>query len=143
MTQDTHDNNDSIKIEAHRVPEHSRIGTLPKYFGLKLVDMEHLVYHFMRKFVSDYNGAFWEFYELSNGGFYMAPSTELVKFSVHSNGFEGTMSADAAGITVCLFTYSYLSFQQPENDVFSRHFHQLRDFALNHAEASLIFAAID
>jgi len=82
-------------------------------------------------------------YELSNGGFYMAPSCDPVEFSVHSNGFEGSLSADAAGITVCLFTFSHLSFQQPSDDVFSRHFYALREFALDHKQAGLIFAAID
>jgi len=82
-------------------------------------------------------------FELSNGGFYMAPSCDPVEFSVHSNGFEGSLSADAAGITVCLFTFSHLSFQQPSDDVFSRHFYALREFALNHKEAASIFAAID
>jgi hypothetical protein len=61
----------------------------------------------------------------------------------HSNGFEGSLSADAAGITVCLFTFSHLSFQQPSEDVFSRHFYALREFALDHKEAGSIFAAID
>jgi hypothetical protein len=73
----------------------------------------------------------------------MAPNSGPVKFSVHSNGFEGTLSADAAGITVCLFTFSHLSFQQPTHDVFSRHFYALREFAIEHKEAGLIFAAID
>ena len=73
----------------------------------------------------------------------MAPSCDPVEFSVHSNGFEGSLSADAAGITVCLFTFSHLSFQQPSDDVFSRHFYALREFALNHKEAASIFAAID
>jgi hypothetical protein len=59
------------------------------------------------------------------------------------NPAEGTLSADAAGITVCLFTFSHLSFQQPAEDVFSRHFYALREFALDHKEAGLIFAAID
>jgi len=58
-------------------------------------------------------------------------------------GFEGTLSADAAGITVCLFTFSHLSFQQPSEDVFSRHFYALREFALDHKEVGSIFAAID
>jgi hypothetical protein len=82
-------------------------------------------------------------YELSNGGFYMAPSCNPVKFSVHTNGFEGTLSADGAGITACLFTFSHLSFQRPAEDVFRRHFYALREFALDHQEAGLIFAAID
>jgi Antirestriction protein len=44
---------------------------------------------------------------------------------------------------VCLFSFSHLSFQKPAEDVFSRHFYHLRAFALDHPEASLIFAAID
>jgi hypothetical protein len=143
MTHTTHANNGTIKIEAYRVSAHARIGTLPRHFGPRMMILEDRVYHFMREFVTEYKGAYWEFYELSNGGFYMAPVCEPVKFSVHSNGFEDTMSADAAGITVCLFALSHLSFQLPEQDNLSRHFHKLRDFALNHAEAGLILAAID
>ena len=53
------------------------------------------------------------------------------------------MTADAAGITVCLFAFSHLSFEYLQTEVFARHFHWLRDFALGHAEARQIFAAID
>jgi hypothetical protein len=52
------------------------------------------------------------------------------------------MSADAAGITACLFALSHLSFQIQHESIAS-HFHTLRDFALDHAEASAILAAID
>jgi Antirestriction protein len=52
------------------------------------------------------------------------------------------MYADAAGITVCLFAFSLLSFER-QGEVYSRHFHWLRDFALGHVEAAEIFAAID
>jgi hypothetical protein len=143
MTHTNHADNGTTKVEAYKVSAHARISTLPRHFGSRMVTVEDRVYHFMREFVAEYKGGFWEFYELSNGGFYMAPVSEPVKFSVHGNGFEGTMSADAAGITVCLFTFSHLSFQLPEQDVLSRHFHKLRDFALDHAEAGLILAAID
>ena len=58
----------------------------------------------------DYGGGYWLFYTLDNGGFYMAPDSDG-KFQVISpNGWEGFMSADAFGITVCLFAYSNLSF---------------------------------
>jgi hypothetical protein len=60
-----------------------------------------------------------------------------------SKGYKGQMSADAAGIMVCLFTFSLLSFEYPREAVFSRHFFWLRDFALGHPEATQIFAAID
>jgi hypothetical protein len=143
MTQTTHEQEGARKVEAYLVLEDARIGTLPKHFGARMMTVEHMVYNFMREFVAEYKGAFWDFYELSNGGFYMAPSSDPVKLSVHTNGFEGTLSADAAGITVCLFTFSHLSFQQPSKDVFSRHFYALREFALDHKEAGSIFAAID
>ena len=143
MTQTTHEQDGPRKVEAYLVLEDARIGTLPKHFGARMMTVEHTVYNFMREFVAEYKGGFWDFYELSNGGFYMAPSSDPVQFSVHTNGFEGTLSADAAGITVCLFTFSHLSFQQPSQDVLSRHFYALREFALDHKEAGLIFAAID
>lgn len=143
MTQTTHEQDGTTKIEACLVLEDARIGTLPRHFGARMMTVEHTVYHFMREFVAEYKGAFWDFYELGNGGFYMAPKSDPVKFSVHTNGFEGTLSADAAGITVCLFTFSHLSFQHPSQDVFSDHFYALREFALNHREAGLILAATD
>jgi hypothetical protein len=74
----------------------------------------------------------------------MAPEHEgSFRFAVDSNGYQGEMSADAAGITVCLFAYSHLSFRYADDDLFGAHFHNLREFAIHHAEASEIFAAID
>ncbi len=143
MTQTTQQQDGTPKIEACLVLEDARTGTLPRHFGARMMTVEHTVYHFMREFVAEYKGAFWDFYELGNGGFYMAPKSGPVKFRVPTNGFEGTLSADAAGITVCLFTFSHLSFQHPSQDVFSGHFYALREFALNHGEAGLILAAID
>ena len=49
------------------------------------------------------------------------------------------MSADAAGITVCLFALSHLSFEYT-TDIFSRHYHWLLEYAKDHAEARAIFA---
>ena len=130
------------KIEAYRVSDHARIGTLPRHFGPHMVTVEQKIYDLMGQFVAEYDGGFWEFYELSNGGFYMAAQMPAVHFSVESNGYEGRISADAAGIAVCLFTFSHLAFEH-NAEVFGRHFHWLREFALGHAEASQIFAAID
>ena len=73
----------------------------------------------------------------------MVPDGGPFRFSVDTNDYEGVMSADAAGITVCLFACSHLSFRYSEDDVFGDHFHLLREFAAQHAEASAIFAAID
>lgn len=133
----------SQKIEAYRVSEHARIGTLPRHFGRHMMTVEGRIYDLLREFSTDYTGGYWHFYELSNGGFYMAPELEKLRLSVAGNGFEGQMSGDAAGIAVCLFAFSHLSFGYREAEVFARHFHRLRDFALGHAESGQIFAAID
>ena len=76
-------------------------------------------------------------------GFYMAPECGTAfQICVDGNGFADTMSVDAAGITACLFALSHLSFQI-RNASIANHYHQLRDFALEHAEAGKILAAID
>jgi hypothetical protein len=137
------ENNRTNRVETYHVPADARVDILSRHFGSKMLMVEHTVFHFMRKFVSEYDGGLWEFYELSNGGFYMAPTSMPVEFRVQSNEFEGIVSADAAGVIVCLFAFSHLSLQRPADDLFGRNFHALREFALNHAEATLILAAID
>ena len=135
--------NACTRIEAYRVNEHARIGTLPRHFGRHMLIVENRIYSFLRQFSTDYTGGYWNFYELSNGGFYMAPELETVRLVIASNGYEDQMSGDAAGITVCLFAFSHLSFEYPQLETFARHFHRLRDFAADHAEAQKIFGAID
>jgi hypothetical protein len=134
--------NTCTRIEASKVGQPARIGTLPRHFGRYMMTVENRINDFMRQF-SDYTGGYWDFYELSNGGFYMAPQLETTRLVIASNGFEDEMSGDAAGITVCLFTFSHLSFEHPHNEVFARHFHRLREFAISHSEAQKIFGAID
>ena len=129
-------------VEAYPVPENARMGTLPRHFGVHMLTVEGRIYDFLSQFCSAYDGGVWRFFELSNGGFYMCPPEGTYELRVDGNGFKGRMSADAAGITVCLFTFSHMSFGYA-TDIFSRHFYQLRDFAQDHPEAALIFAAID
>jgi len=133
----------SQKIEAREVPNDERMQMLPKHFGRDMLTVEYAIYAFMRKLAREYTGGYWSFFELSNGGFYIAPECQnIFQICVETNGFEGTMSADAAGITACLFALSHLSFQI-RNESIANHYHQLRDFALEHAEAGKILAAID
>lgn len=133
----------SPKIQAREVGNDERMQMLPRHFGRDMLTVEYAVYAFMRKLTDQYRGGYWTFFELSNGGFYIAPDCESTfQINVDTNGFQGSMSADAAGITACLFALSHLSFQI-ENESIARHYHQLRDFALEHAEAGAILAAID
>jgi hypothetical protein len=140
----SHDESDGTSpITARLIAEDARFDALPRYFGSHMLRLEDAVFDFMRQFATGYVGGYWDMVELTNGGFYLRTGSEPVAFHVPSNGFEGAMSADVAGITVCLFAYSHLSFQFPAEARFSRHFYLLRAYALQQPEASQIFAAID
>lgn len=108
---------------------------------------ESLVYAWLRRLSEDYNGGFWNYYELSNGGFYLAPElTGRLCLEVDGNGYSGELSADAAGIVATLFTLGQLAADNQSTDVADvliDRYHFLRDFARDHAEAAEIFRAID
>jgi hypothetical protein len=135
--------NETRKVQATLIADEARLDALPRHFGRYFTVTENAIYGFMREFAADYRGAYYQFFDLSNGGFYAAPDLPPLELSINSNGFGGRMSADAAGITVCLFAYSHLSFRYQQAEVFGRQFHALRDYAADHAEAGKIFAAID
>ena len=134
--------NDNTPITADRVPDEERMNTLPSHFGRYLLTVENAIYSWLRELSGEYSGGYWHFYELSNGGFYMAPECESLTVRVEGNGYAGRMSGDAAGIVACLFAFSHLSFRIP-NDMLSRHFHQLLEFAAEHMDASAIIEATD
>ena len=144
MQAEIQDNNTPpTPIVARRVAEHQRLQTLPEHFGRRMMQVEALVYQYMRELSRTYRGGYWHFYDLSNGGFYMAPSDDAqVLIHVEGNDYEGSLSADAAGIVVSLFALCQLSAQY-QSRTFADHYHWLRDFALDHAECRAIFAAID
>ena len=125
------------------VADSARPDCLPRFFGARCVMVENTVFSMLKSLSSNYHGGFWTFHELSNGGFFMAPETNK-SFHVFcdGNGYEGEVSANAAGIIACLFTFSRLSFSI-ENERLSELFHLLRDYASEHPEASAIFRAID
>lgn len=131
------------------VPQCQRLAFLPKYFGASLVmiEAEAQVFRHLSSLCPEYQGAYWECYELSNGGLYMAPRLPgTLSLHVEGNGYSGAMSADAAGIVATLFALSYLSFKYQdvsEGERCGDHYHRLRDFASDHPEARLILQAID
>jgi hypothetical protein len=136
--------NDTLVILATLVPDTQRLDFLPRHFGRQMMTVEQHLYSRLSELSQDYTGGYWNFYDLSNGGCYLAPTApERLRIVVQGNDFEGTMSADAAGITATLFTLSELSFRFQRAEVLGTRFHQLRDFAADHSEAALIFRAID
>ncbi|AJE23485.1 antirestriction protein [Azotobacter chroococcum] len=131
-------------IIATPLPEKSRMGFLPAFFGENLMMLsEPLVYHWMTTLSQDYNGGLWNYYTLSNGGFYMAPEQDKrYRVQVEGNYFNGELSADAAGIVATLFGLCELA-NRTQADRIIDLYYLLRDYAGEHPEAGLIFAAID
>lgn len=124
--------------------EHQRID-LPAtlfghHFGLRI---EPAIYDFAGMLSADYHGGYWEMYRLSNGGFFMHPRADTPFLVRSPNGYEGSLSAQAFGIVVSLFTFSNLSFTPELADVCGEQFHRLREVAMDHSEARGILAAID
>lgn len=132
-------------ITATLVPENKRMNFMPNFFGPNLMMRgESLVFSWLRKLSTDYNGGYWHFYTLSNGGFYMAPDIKgPLRLVVDGNYFSGDLSADAAGIVATLFALCQLA-NETENDRIIDLYHQLVEFAgTDHPEAGKIFSAID
>ena len=127
-----------------RIKEQQRIKHTTDLFGIHFpLALEPTIYTFAERLSPDYNGGYWQFYQLASGGFYMAPDTDNIFNICCDNGFEGMMSADALGITACLYAYSHLSFNPDLADICTRHYHLLREFMLDHAEVRTILSATD
>lgn len=127
------------------VPESDRMAAVDRHFGIAYVlKLEPAVFTITETLAVAYTGGYWEFHELSNGGFYMAPHFDT-EFAVSSvNGYEGKLSPDALGIAACLYAYSQLSFEgNGFAQTCARHFHLLREYALIHHESVAILAVID
>ena len=142
--QSTPSNDDTQPIVATAVPVATRLSFLPRHFGKRMMEVETYIFNRFTTLCKSYRGGYWEFYDLSNGGCYLALRSQTpLDLDIHSNGFQGTVSPDAAGIIVTLFTLSELAFRHENEEIFSTRFHQLRDFAQSHADQALIFQAID
>ena len=129
-------------VAATVVPDSQRLDFLPRHFRNWTATFESAVYMHLRDLCADYTGSYWQFFDLSNGGCYMAP--DLGQFPMLApNDYEGTVDADTAGIIATLYALSHLSFAHPNAEVFAEHFHALREFALDHPSTEAIFAAID
>jgi hypothetical protein len=101
------------------------------------------VFDWATRLSSAYKGGSWDFFQLSNGGFYMAPANcGRVHVRWHMNGYSDTMGADAFGIVVTLFALCHLA-EKCDDDRIVDHYHALRAYAAQHVEAANILRAID
>ena len=127
------------------VPEEHRQEFLPTLFGRSLLIVaENAVYSMMDRLSPlDYGGGFWDFYEHESKPLFLAPkSRSRFRITGEITGFQGEVSAEAAGIIATLFAFCHLSFQY-QSDYLSEGYGRLYAYSAEHPEAAEIFQAID
>jgi len=138
------DNPSPVSIEV--VPEDQRLAISKKLFGnLFPLAIESAIYTFADHLCTHYKGGYWDFYSLSNGGFYMAPDQSDDFHVVCSNQFVGDLSPNEFGMTACCYAYSHLSFSDVKSlsQLSAKHYHLLRDAIMDHPDGPKILAACD
>ena len=127
------------------VPEQRRPEFLPSLFGRSLLIVaENAVYSLMERLSPlDYGGGFWDFFEHGGIPLFLAPqSKSRFRITGEITGFQGEVSAEAAGIIATLFVFSHLSFQYQSEHLFGG-YGRLYAYSADHPEAAEIFQAID
>lgn len=133
-------------IARQRLSSIERISFPAALFGVHFpLLVEPFVYAVTEEMSREYKGGYWEFYRVSNGGFYMSPDSASYFPIECRNGYEGVLSADALGITACLYAYSHLSFLDNLSlaETCAEQYYLLRDYMLEQSEAEGILGAID
>ena len=136
-------------LTAILVQDEQRLSFWPQHFGSipQWLTLEPTVFAWMDRFCADYRGGIWNVYTLSNGGAFMAPEANEdtdEQWSLFNtlNGNDAELSAEAAGIAVCLMTYSHHA-MRTECNAMTEHYYRLRDYALTHPEYRAIMCIID
>lgn len=125
------------------VPEGARMGFLPRHFNARVMLLvESKVYAWMERLCRVYSGGRWDFFDLSNGGGFMAPSTEE-PFDLHIEALhlERRVSAEVAGIIATGFALRSLLWAG-HTDLADK-YRQLLDFVATHTECALLRDALE
>ena len=124
-----------------------RLYFLPHYLGRAHAVFQNRLFYLAKQFLEPYDGGYWEFYHLSNGGFVMALDDDNAITVNSPNGSSATVDAETASIVVSLMTLSDLSFNlQTDSDELHKvvtSFHALREFALEHPNSNTILKLVD
>lgn len=110
---------------------------------------ENAIFDLMRKLCSDYHGGGWSYFELSNGGWYMAPDDEEEYILEDWAGRPCVLSADGAGLAITMYLVNHLSWmyhhegQPVKSKAADDHYHALRFFSYQHPDMVAIWEVLD
>lgn len=106
-------------ITATEIEGQERYALLNKVAGVNATCLQGAIFNVLAwlsetyrkaEYLKGTSGRTWRTFVLSNGGFYMAPATQTqFKVSVECNYHTSVMSADAVGVTACLFAFGQLA----------------------------------
>ena len=75
-----------LSFKAHN----QRLAVVERLFGMAFpLQLEPVVYGITDRMAEGYDGGYWDFYTLSNGGFYMAPYEDRIFHVKCQNMYEG------------------------------------------------------
>lgn len=134
-------------VAATRIADDRRLASHSRYFGPRfMLRGESLVRAWLRQLFDVDDGGHWNFYELSNGGFYLAPAMPgPLRLEAEGNRFGNDLSSDAAGVVVTLFALGDLAAMargSKAGDRLADHHFALREFAMTHCESGQILNVI-
>lgn len=139
-------------ISERIVSNSARMGFLPRMFTPKYFTQgESLVYTLAKYYCEEYDGGYWEYKTLSNGGFLMTldDREKRVKVINPDNYYEGMMSPDALSIGICIIALNRLMWAAAEQGAMrlgkelQDHWDWLKDYAYEHPERVEIARFID
>lgn len=126
------------------VSENDRVRFLPQKCGTNFLRVEQAIYFWMKLLCPDYHGGYWEFYDLSNGGWFMKPAMDKCHMRWADNMFDEVLSAETAGIIATLFGINtVIDWGHDQDGQLLDSYWKLRDFAYERADGATIAAAID
>lgn len=135
---------DAVRLEGAQ-----RLTFLPDLFGGDFMTSEASVYAYAHRYCPEYQGGFWHFYRLPDGGGFMAPDTPELLLCNTANGFEQTVSGEVAGIILTALVLNHRSwfYSNHDQEELCRHFcrrhEQLMDFIDSHPDSAAIWRALD
>lgn len=143
-TESSNNGTDGEPITATLFPDYERLCFTPQLFGPSLMPSgEFLVIDVHDQMTRRSNSGYWNYYKLSNGGFYMAPEkAELLRIQWPGNGFDDMLTSDASGVVATLFTLNFMLHEFRAKHLETMYW-KLEDFARGHPESQKIRRAID
>ncbi len=135
----------TTKITKQSVTDQDYNAHTYKLFGANFsMNFEPQVFDAARELSTEYEGGTWDFFSLSNGGFFMSPRSDKCFNTSCPSEARVKMSAEGLGIAACLYAFSRLSFGRgADAETFGRHYYLLRAFMFEHLEAPVILRATD